>query len=99
MDEIEGRDEPPGCASCAGAFLLFIFAVGVGFGTPIFIVYYTSSRAEGPAWGAAICFLIAALIAEWLFSNRLRWWIRPFVWGLAIGGFFALISMISDGWN
>jgi hypothetical protein len=94
VDVIEGRSDhgyEPGCVAYVGAITLFAFGAYLGF---MWQVWFQFTTAFSP-WGPAICIPILAIGAEWLLSGALRWWIRPCLWGLAIGSIGILVYLVS----
>jgi hypothetical protein len=73
----------------------------VGYAGPVLLVIIAS----GPltlgrtVWTAAVGLVISAIGTEWACSGLLRWWLRPLVWGLAIGAISSLVYLTLIGWN
>jgi hypothetical protein len=50
-------------------------------------------------WTAAVGLAALAIGTEWACSGQLRVWLRPFIWGLAIGAVSSLVHLAAIGWE
>jgi hypothetical protein len=86
-----------------GLCVIPLLAAGlvVGFHGPVILVIIASGRLalDRTVCVAAAGLLSSALGTEWATCGVVRWWLRPFVWGLAIGAVSLLAYLMSIGWD
>jgi hypothetical protein len=84
-----------------GVCVLPVLAVGfiLGHNGPVILVIISTGQLQRTVWIAAICLPLAAIGTERACSGLLRWWLRPLVWGMAIGAVSLLVYLAGIGWR